>query len=98
MVYIVCLDIRSGASARDRVVAAVKTLGHWAGRFPDMMLLHPHQPLSAEQIRDRLQPFLVEPDAVFVARLADNWAGHGMGSGFQDWMGRRDFGSDTEPQ
>ena len=98
MVYIVCLEIRSGAAVRDRVVAAVKTLGHWAGRFPDMLLLHPHQPLSAEEIRDRLQPFLVEPDAVFVGRLAENWAGHGVGSGFQSWMGRRDFTGDIEPE
>ena len=39
MVYIVCLDIRSEGPARDSVIAAIKTLGNWAGRFPDMMLL-----------------------------------------------------------
>lgn len=93
MVYIVCLDIRSEGPARDSVIAAIKTLGHWAGRFPDMMILEPHQRLSAGQIRDHLKQFLTGEDAVFVARITKNWAGRGMGPGFQDWIGRRDFGS-----
>jgi len=93
MIYIVCLDIRSEGSARDSITASIKTLGHWAGRFPDMMLLQPHQRLSAGQIRDQLKQFLGENDAVFVARITKNWSGRGMGPGFQEWMGRRDFGS-----
>ena len=93
MVYIICLDIRSEGPARDSVIAAVKTLGNWAGRFPDMLLLEPTQRLSAGQIRDHLKQFLTEDDAVFVSRITKNWAGRGMGPGFTEWMGRREFGS-----
>lgn len=94
MVYIVCIDIRSEGSARDAVIAAIKSLGNWAGRFPDMFLLEPNQRLSASQIRDHLKQFTVDgEDAVFVARISKNWAGRGMGPGFQEWIGRRDFGS-----
>lgn len=94
MMYIVNLDIRSeGDAVRESVTAAVKTLGHWAGRFPDMFLLEPHQKLSAGQIRDHLKQFLGEQDAVFVARITRNWAGRSMGPGFSDWMGRREFGT-----
>lgn len=60
------------------------------------MILEPHQRLSASQIRDHLKQFLTEDDAVFVARITKSWSGRGMGPGFQDWIGRREFGSFSE--
>ena len=97
MMYMMSFLIRSQDPAvRERLGAAIKLMGNWSNRFPDMWLLEPSRPMNAAQIRDQLRQFLGDTDSVFVARISRNWAGRNMGQNFPEWMNRRDFGTFTD--
>ena len=69
---------------------AIKALGNWSNRIRGMWLVVTK--FNAAQIRDLLKPTLVAgQDKLFITRMTTNWAGTGMGEGFQDWMNRRKF-------
>lgn len=69
---------------------AIKALGNWSNRMRGMWLVETK--FNAAQIRDLLKPTLVAgQDKLFITRMTTNWAGTGMGEGFQDWMNRRKF-------
>ncbi len=69
---------------------AIKALGNWSSRMKGVWLVESR--FNAAQIRDLLKPTLVAGrDKLFIARMTTNWAGTGMGDGFQDWMNRRKF-------
>lgn len=92
MMFLVCLDLRSkDVIVRERVTAALKTMGNWSNRMNDAWLLETNTQ-GARAIRDHLKQFLKPEDRLFVARISRNWAGTGMGKGFPEWMQRRDFG------
>lgn len=100
MMYLMTFHVQPGEEAglvRERLAAAIKSMGHWSNRMPDMWLLEPSRPLSAAQIRDHLKQFMGPQDAVLVARISRNWAGRNMGAGFPDWMRRREFGTFLNP-
>ena len=70
---------------------ALKALGNWSSRVKGQWLVESNR-FSASQIRDLLKPHIVaDKDRLFVARITRNWAGTGMGTGFQEWMNRREF-------
>lgn len=92
MMFLVVLDVRSkDVLVKERVDTAVRTLGNWSNRLEGAWLLE-SQSLGAGAIRDQLKPHLNDSDRLFVARISRNWAGRNMGSGFPQWMKRRDFG------
>lgn len=92
MVFIIIADIRSNDPViRERIDAAVRTMGNWSNRLDKAWLLETDR-LGARGIRDQLKQFLSEPDRLFVARISKNWAARNMGNGFSEWMGRRSFG------
>lgn len=92
MMFLVVLDVRSkDVLVKERVDAAVRTLGNWSNRLEGAWLLE-SQSLGAGAIRDQLKEHLNEQDRLFVARISRNWAGRNMGQGFPQWMKRRDFG------
>ena len=100
MMYLMTLNVQPGNEAeivRERLAAAIKSMGSWSNRMPDMWLLEPSRPLNASQIRDHLKQFMGERDGIFVARISRNWSGRNMGPGFPDWMSRRDFGTFINP-
>ena len=78
----------------NRLDAGVKALGNWSSRIPNTWLLEAPR-LNANNIRDRLKQFLDDEggDQLFVARISKNWAGRNMGSGFAEWLKRREFGN-----
>lgn len=91
MMYMIATDVRSGdALVKERLAAAIKTMGNWSNRLDNCWLLETNT--SARRIRDHLKQFLGERDRLFVARISRNWAGRNMGQGFPEWMQRREFG------
>jgi hypothetical protein len=94
--YLVILDPRSNDPVvRERVEGAIKLMGNWSNRMTNCWMLESKNK-GARQIRDDLKPFLGDQDRLFVARISRNWAGRGMGEGFPEWIGRRDFGTFNE--
>jgi hypothetical protein len=92
MMFIVILDVKSGSGlVRERVEAAIKTMGNWSNRLENGWLLEA-KGRGARGIRDHLKQFLGDEDRLFVARISRNWAGRNMGAGFPEWMQRREFG------
>ena len=92
MMFIVILDVKSTSGlVRERVEAAIKTMGNWSNRLESGWLLEVNG-RGARNIRDHLKQFLGEQDRLFVARISRNWAGRNMGAGFPEWMQRREFG------
>ena len=92
MMFLIVLDVRSkDVLVRERVDAAIRTLGNWSNRLEGAWMLE-SSTLSASAIRDQLKQHLNEADRMFVARISRNWAGRNMGQGFPEWMARRDFG------
>lgn len=74
---------------------AIKALGNWSNRLRGAWLVESR--FSASQIRDLLKPHLFAgSDRLFVVRMSKNWAGTGMGEGFQEWMTRRNFDPPTK--
>jgi len=96
MMYMIVLDNRSNdVLVKERVEAAIKTMGNWSNRMSDVWLLETNT-RGARAIRDTLRQFVTDKDRLFVARITRNWAGRNMGEGFPEWMQRRDFGTFTE--
>ena len=96
MMYMIVLDNRSNdVLVKERVEAAVKTMGNWSNRMSDVWLLETNT-RGARAIRDTLRQFVSDKDRLFVARITRNWAGRNMGEGFPEWMQRRDFGAFTK--
>lgn len=94
MMFMIALDVRSGdVVVKERVDAAIKTLGNWSNRVPGVYLVETDR-MGARGIRDHLKQFMEidKGDRVFVARISRNWAGTNMGQGFPEWMKRREFG------
>ncbi|MBM75245.1 MAG: hypothetical protein CMK59_07575 [Proteobacteria bacterium] len=52
---------------------------------------------DAPKIRNLLRPHLKPGDRIFVARIAQNWAGLNMGEKFPNWMNDRQFGNFGAP-
>ncbi|MFZ5478247.1 MAG: hypothetical protein ACOZNI_15880 [Myxococcota bacterium] len=83
------LNARPAAEYPD-LERAIKALGNWSNRLKNGWIVESR--FNASQIRDLLKPHLVSgQDRIFVARMTKNWAGTGMGDGFQEWMNRRNF-------
>lgn len=92
MIFMLTYQLRSSdPAAREGLENAIKKLGNWSRRMPNVWLVESRA--NAPQIRDYLKQHLGPNDALFVARITKNWAGRNMGEGFAEWMGRRDFGS-----
>jgi len=92
MMYMVMMEIRTTKpEARDKIMSAMKDIGHWSNRFETLWLVEPYQKMSATQLRDRIKPHMSTLDSVFVAQIHENWAGRHMGLGFPEWMARRSF-------
>ncbi|MCB9797627.1 MAG: hypothetical protein H6741_33475 [Alphaproteobacteria bacterium] len=71
-------------------IEELKALGNWSNRIDGAWLLETS--VGPRQVRDLLGQKMKEGDRLFVARITQSWAGRGMGQGFPEWMGRRDFG------
>ncbi|MCB9741911.1 MAG: hypothetical protein H6741_23415 [Alphaproteobacteria bacterium] len=74
-------------------IEELKAMGNWSNRVDNAWLLETS--ISPRQVRDLLGQKMKDGDRLFVARITQNWAGRGMGQGFPDWMGRRDFGQNS---
>ena len=97
MVFMISVEFQSGdVIVKERVDAAIKTLGNWSNRIPGVYFLETNR-MGARGIRDHLKQFMnVEAgDRLFVARISRNWAGTNMGAGFPEWMKSREFGDFT---
>lgn len=91
MMYLIVFDIENGDPlVKERLAAAIKTMGNWSNRLNSAWMLETNT--SARRIRDHLKQFMGERDRLFVARISRNWAGRNMGQGFPEWMQRREFG------
>ena len=91
MMYIIVLELNARpADQYPDLERALKALGNWSNRVRGAWFVESR--FSASVIRDLLKPH-VDPakDKLFVTRMGQNWAGTGMGPGFQDWMNRRSF-------
>ncbi|MSP54492.1 MAG: hypothetical protein EXR69_02635 [Myxococcales bacterium] len=88
MMYLVVLELTARPEYPD-LERALKALGNWSNRTKGTWIVESR--FSASQIRDLLKPHVGTEDRVFVARFTKNWAGTGMGTGFQEWMNRRNF-------
>lgn len=91
MMYLVLLELNARpADQYPDLERAIKALGNWSNRVRGAWIVESR--FSAQQIRDLLKPHIgAGQDRLFVARIGGNWAGTGMGPGFQEWMNRRDF-------
>ncbi len=89
--YLIQLELNARpADQYPELEKAIKALGNWSNRMRGSWLVETR--FTAAQIRDLLKPTIVSgQDRLFVARMTTNWAGTGMGDGFQDWMNRRNF-------
>ncbi len=74
---------------------ALKALGNWSNRIEGAWVLE--TPLNPRQVRDNLSAHLKPADRLFIARLSGTWSGRNMGTGFPEWMERRDFGTGSKP-
>lgn len=91
MMYMIVLELNARpADQYPDLDKAIKALGNWSNRMKNMWMVETR--FTAAQVRDLLKPTLVAgTDRLFVTRMTTNWAGTGMGDGFQDWMNRRNF-------
>ena len=91
MMYIILLELNARpADQYPDLDRAIKALGNWSNRVRGSWIVESR--FSSQQIRDLLKPHVVAgQDRLFVARMGSNWAGTGMGPGFQEWMNRRTF-------
>lgn len=97
MMYLIMVELNGRAADQYAdLERAIKALGNWSNRIRNVWMVESH--FSATQIRDLLKPTLVAgQDRLFVARFTPNWAGYGMGEGFADWIGRRNFETPPRP-
>lgn len=87
--FLIVLEL-NGRDEYPDLERAIKALGNWSNRVKGAWMVETR--FNASQIRDLLKPHVVAgKDKLFIARLSKNWAGTGMGDGFQDWMDRRNF-------
>lgn len=90
MMYLVVLELNARpADQYADLERSIKALGNWSNRTKGAWIVESR--FTASQIRDLLKPHVGAEDRVFVARFTRNWAGTGMGQGFQEWMNRRNF-------
>lgn len=91
MMFLIVLELNArNPSEYPDLERAIKALGNWSNRLKSGWLVETR--FNASQIRDLLKPHLVAgQDRLFVTRMTKNWAGTGMGEGFQEWMTRRNF-------
>lgn len=91
MMYLILLELNGRpADQYPDLERAIKALGNWSNRIRGTWIVESR--FTAAQIRDLLKPHIVNgTDRLFVGRLGANWAGTGMGTGFQEWMNRRSF-------
>jgi hypothetical protein len=90
MMYVILLELNARpANQYEDMERAIKALGDWSNRVSGQWLVQSRFPAS--QIRDLLKPHLGNGDKLFVARIFGNWSATNMGTGFQDWMNRRNF-------
>jgi hypothetical protein len=91
MMYMIMVELNGRpADQYADLERAIKALGNWSNRIRNTWMVETQ--FSASQIRDLLKPTLVAGrDRLFVARFTPNWSGYGMGEGFGEWMGRREF-------
>lgn len=88
--YMIVLELNNPTKDYGDLERAIKALGNWSNRMRNMWMVETR--FTPAQIRDLLKPTLVAgSDRLFVTRMTTNWAGTGMGEGFQDWMNRRKF-------
>ena len=75
----------------DEVLAALGP--RTKGIFDNVWLLEAR--LNAPNIRDLLKASIQNGDRIFVARIAQNWAGMNMGGNppFPEWLNDRNFGT-----
>ena len=83
----------------ERFDAAVKLIGNWANHLAKQHVWLVASRLNAGQIRDQLKPFINtdKGDRLFVARIAQNWAGTNMGEKFPEWLKGQEFGLFNNP-
>ena len=83
----------------ERFQSAVKMIGNWSNTLSNQHVWLAASRLNAGQIRDQLKPFINadKGDRLFVARIAQNWAGTNMGTQFPDWLKRQEFGRFSNP-
>ncbi len=96
MMFMIVLEQKSGLVVKERVDAAIKTLGNHSSRMSETNVwMIESKDRGARAIRDHLKQFLnvEQGDRLFVARISRNWAGTQMGAGFPEWMQRREFGT-----
>ena len=91
MMFLVTLELNGRpADQYSDLERAIKALGNWSNRVRGQWIVESR--FNASQIRDLLKPHIDSAkDRMFVARISKNWAGTGMGDGFQEWMNRRKF-------
>ncbi len=90
MMFLVLLELNGRpADQYGDLERACKALGNWSNRVRGQWIIESR--FNTKQIRDLLKPHLDAKDRMFVARISKNWAGTGMGEGFQEWMNRRNF-------
>jgi hypothetical protein len=81
-------------SAQEQISTAIKALGNWSDRMQHAWFLETN--ISAGSVRDRLKQFINPNDRIFVSRITRHWSGFGMGTGFPEWLNRRQFGQYSE--
>jgi hypothetical protein len=95
MMFMVVLENNSSPVVKERVDAAIRTLGNYSNRLvgTNVWMLE-SKDRGARALRDHLKQFIdaEKGDRLFVARFSRNWAGTNLGQGFPDWMTRREFG------
>ena len=86
-------------AAVERFNAAVKLIGNWSNTLSQQHVWFVASRLNANQLRDQLKAFINadKGDRLFVARIAQNWAGTNMGANFPDWLKRQEFGQFNNP-
>ena len=79
----------------DEAVKAISNGGKSGGFFNNFWLAQCQ--LNAPNIRDLLKAHMNPGDRLFVARIAQNWAGLNMGEKFPEWLSSREFGRFGNP-
>jgi len=98
MMYMVTVSIQGTEESPEyaNLFEAMKALGNWSNRLGNTWIIECQ--LSAVQIRDLLKGHIkAGQDRLFVAEFIQNWAGTGMGTGFPEWIQRRNFRIVTPP-
>lgn len=91
MMFLILLELNARDPAEyPDLERAIKALGNYSNRLKGSWLVETR--FNAAQIRDLIKPHIVSgADRVFVARVTRNWSGSNLGTGFQEWMTRRNF-------